>query len=150
MFFSNYYFFLNFWQLHVSLESSFFLNFCSLHNSVHVFVDDGIGRRVWFNDSVPEASELFMVFYSIFTVLLLCLSLLILWTFSKVVTLLPFLQQNTPISPSNACICLGTLFVYSSRAASSCSNSNYFVYTFSLFSLAPRMYLWRVTLLLQW
>lgn len=115
----------------------FFLNYCSLHNSLHVFVDDRIGRIVWFNDCVPKASELFMIFFSILIRLLLYLSLLLLWTLSRMVTLLPFLQQNTPISLTNACIYLGAFFFYSSRAIYSCSDSDYF----SLFSIALCMHL---------
>ena len=141
MFFSKYYFFCKFLTTLCIFGEPFSLNCWSLHNSVLVFVDDGIGRIVWFNDCVPKASELFMIFYSIIIRLLLYLSLVLLWTVSKMVTLLPFLQQNTPISLTNACIYLGTFFFYSSRAISSCSDSDYFVYTFSLFSLALYMHL---------
>lgn len=137
MFFSKYYFFCRFLTTLCIFREPFFLNYCSHHNSVLVFVDDRIGRIVWFNDCVPKASELFMIFFSILIRILLYLSLLLLWTLSKMVTLLPFLQQNTPISLTNACIYLGTFFFYSSRVISSCSE----YYYFSLFSIALCMHL---------
>lgn len=134
LFFSMYCFHLKFWQLHISLESPFFLNSCILHNSVLPFANDGVGRRVWFNNPVPAASKLFMTFYGILIRLPLCLSPVLLWTLSKVVTLSPFFQQHNSISLSKyACICLVVFFFHTLRIISSCPGSNYFIYTVSLF-----------------